>query len=69
MVAGVGGGMHGLDFGLGFIVSSAQDVVIAGQLNTTATPWVVRYFVEYMGASSGIFPVGAPGVAPNDPVR
>jgi hypothetical protein len=55
---GVGAGLPRADLGLWHVVDAAQFVVMAGQLCGAATPWVVRYFVEYFTPFVGLIPIG-----------
>ena len=61
LFGGVGEGVAGLDFGMGLVLDSAQFVMLSGALNATATPFVMRYFTEYFGPYTGLFPVAGLG--------
>lgn len=54
---GVGGGVGGFDFGMFDLLDAAQFVMIAGQLNLTATPHVVGFFAEYFVPFTGLLPL------------
>jgi hypothetical protein len=59
---GVGGGVLGLDAGLFEVMDVAQFVVQSGQLASPASPWVLKYFVEYFTPFTGLLPLVRPGV-------
>ena len=39
------------------VLDAAQFIVLAGQLSGSATPWVVKYFIEYFTPLTGLVPV------------
>ena len=63
---GIGGGVWGVDAGLFQVFDVAQFVVMSGQLSGTATPWVVKYFIEYFTPFTGLVPVKGEASFPYD---